>query len=502
MPNTLIKSESKSVASGFVWTSLSQAVRLCSQIIGLLILARLLSADDFGIIAMATVVTGFTMLFRDFGTTAALIQRPTLTPQLLDSVFWFNIAVGLGFALALTLLSPIVAVFFSESRLRDVLWLLSLVFPISSSALVHQALLERASNFKPVSLIESSAALLGLGSAIWAARSGWGIYSLVTQTLVSAAITTTGLWLLSEWRPGKNVSLAEIKGLWNFSKNLMSFNVVNYFARNADNILIGRFLGATDLGLYSMAYRLMLWPLQNISSVVGRAMFPAFCRMQTDSERLAAAYLRATAAISLISFPVMLGLFVLRVPAIDILLGHQWLPVANLLAWLAPVGLLQSIQTTTGILFMATGRTDIMFRWGVFASLADVVTFAIGIHWGLRGLVIGYATITLILFLPCLIISLRLIELKVSKILLNLLPSTLVAVVMAVVVSFSNQLLGGVLEFPNLGLSNQILTVFMEFPKLRLGVLIALGVLTYGVLSYFFQRKILMDILNVLRGRI
>ena len=483
--NSLTKSESKSAGSGIVWSSLSQAVRLGSQILGLIILARLLPTADFGVIAMASVATGFAMLFRDFGTSAALIQRPSVSPQLLDSVFWFNVAIGLFFSIALTLLAPLLACFFSEPRLCNVLRLLALTFPITASSLVHQALLERDSNFKPIALIESLAALLGLGSAVLAAWFVWGVYSLVTQTLVSTLITTVGLWLMSAWRPGINGSYEEIKGLWNFSKNLVGFNVLGYFARNADSILVGRFLGATDLGIYTMAYRLMLWPLQNISGVVSRALFPVFSRMQDNPERLAAAYLRATAAITFISAPIMMGLFVLREPFIDTVMGHKWLPVANLLTWLAPVGLLQSIMTTGGMIFLATGRTDRMFRWGVIGYTAVIISFAISIHWGLMGIVVGYTAITLILFLPSLIIPLSLIGLKFGRVFLNLLPSVLVAFVMALITLLSDRLLDG----------------FMNFPKLRLSVLIAIGILSYGGLSYIFQRALLIDIFHTLKGR-
>ena len=475
--------ERRRAASGFVWSALSQAVRLGSQVLGLIILAHQLPASDFGVITMASMVTGFALLFRDFGTTAAVIQRPDLTPQLLDSVFLFNISIGLCLAVVLVLLSPMLAVFFSEPRLREVLWLLALTFPLGALGLVHQALLERISSFKPVALIESLAALLGLGSAVWAAWSGWGVYSLVMQTLMSAAVTSGGLWFLSSWRPGRNGSLVEIRGLMGFSGNLVGFNVFNYFARNVDNMLIGRFLGVTELGYYSMAYRLMLWPLQNISSVVGRALFPVFSRMQADPERLAGAYLRATAAITLISAPLMLGLFVLREPFVVTVLGSQWMPVADLLAWFAPIGLLQSVGTTVGTLYLATGRTDLMFRWGIFAGTVAIVAFAVGIEWGLQGLVFGYAIAMAILFLPSLMIPLRLVRLRVSRVLVNLLPSVLAAVAIALVIALANRMWGR----------------FMDFQIFRLGVLVALGVLSYGVLSYFLQRELLQDIARTLK---
>ncbi len=477
-----MKTASRAAASGFIWSSLSQTVKMISQAIGLIILARLLPASDFGVVAMATTVTGFISLFRDFGTVATVIQRPVISPHLLDSVFFLNIAISLGLALGLIVLSPAAAWLFSEPRLSDVLWLFALALPIGAMSLVHQALLERSSDFRPLAIIESIAALFSLCAALVAASVGWGIYSLVTQTILSAIVTTVGLWWCSSWSPGRAARLYDMRELFGFSSNLVGFNVFNYFARNADNILIGRFLGATDLGVYTMAYRLMLWPVQNISGVVARALFPVFSRMQTDPERVGSVYLKITAAIILITAPLMLGLFVLREPFVETVLGAKWIPVANLLEYLAPVGLLQSLSTTIGILYLSKGRADLLFRWGVFGCTTIVLSFFLGVKWGLEGVVISYAVATTVLFIPSLVIPLRLVELTIGSLLVNLLPSVFAAVLMAVVVAFVNQNWLGLIAFP----------------FFRLGMLIGVGVLSYGIFSYLFQRNLLKGIVRML----
>lgn len=470
-------------ARGFAWTFLSQSIRIGCQVLGVVLLSRLLPASDFGLLAMASAVTGFTSLFRDFGTTTAVIQRPTVPASLLDAVFWFNVGLGVCLASTLVLLSPVVVSFFSEPRLYEVIWLLALAFPLEASGLVHQALFERASNFKPVAIVESVAALFGLGIAFWSAWLGWGVFSLVAQTLVSVAIATTGLWLMSGWRPGIKGSVAELRGLWNFSGNLVGFNVLNYFARTADNILIGRFSGATDLGFYTMAYRAMLWPLQNLSAVVGRALFPVLSRMQDEPERLAQTYIKATAAIILLSAPLMLGLFVLREPVVRTILGEQWMPVADMLAWLAPIGLLQSLGTTVGYLYLAMGRTDLMFRWGIFGCTFIVLAFAIGIHWGTLGLLIGYLIATCVLFLPSLVVPLRLVKLSVFTLLHSSFPSLLTALGMAFIVAMTDQMWGGL----------------MNLPTIRLGILFGEGILIYGLFTFLFQRGFAIELLQTFR---
>jgi PST family polysaccharide transporter len=471
--------------SGLKWTTVSQASRLGAQLLSVLILARLLLPSDYGLVAMAAVVTGFASLFRDFGTAAAIIQKPDPSPQLLDSVFWLNVAFGVGLAVMLGLLAPLIAFAFAEPRLKEVLWVLLFTFPTVSLGAVHQALLEKSSRFRPLAIIESAAAFIGLAGAVWAAWAGWGVFSLVLQTLLATFLTTAGLWMVSKWRPVLRWDAHEIRGVMGFSGNLVGFNVFNYFIRNADNLLIGRFLGATDLGYYSMAYRLMLWPLQNISNVVGRVLFPVFSRLQADQSRLGGAYIRATTAITLITAPLMFGFFVLREPFIAVALGDRWLPVANVLVWLMPVGLLQSIGTSVGTLYLATGRTDVMFKWGIGAGLLVIPAFAIGLQWGVTGVAAAYAVASLLLFWPSLAIPFRLVGLKVGDVLLRLMPSIATAAVMALVVA-------ALAAAWSANRDNQL-------PRLIL--LVGVGMVTYGGLSLFTQRIQLKDIIRAVFNR-
>jgi PST family polysaccharide transporter len=480
-----MKSPSAVAANGVIWSSLSQGIRIATQLAGILILARLLPASDFGLVAMATIVTGLASLFRDFGTAAAVIQRKFLPDSLLDSVFWLNIGIGIALAIAVMASAPLVARLFLEPRLVGLLIWLSVAFPLGSLGLVQQALLERASSFRPVALSEGVGAVFGLGAAIVGAKSGWGAFSLVAQTLVSAAISTTGFWLASVWRPKSLGSLREARDLWRFTSSLVGFNFFNYFARTADNMLVGKFLGASELGYYTMAYRLMLWPLQNISAVVGRALLPVFSKMQDDHPRLSVAYVRATAAVTLLAAPMMVGLFVLRKCFVEVALGPKWLPVSELLAWLVPVGLLQSIGTTIGTLYISIGRTDTMLRWGVLASCSTVLAFWIGIHWGLIGLVAGYGMVSCILFIPSLLIPYRLVGLRVSVVMRTLAPILFMAVAMAVVIAVIQY------SLDNIG----------KATGFKLPFLVCFGVLVYSALVFMFKRDMLVDIYRVIQKR-
>ncbi|HEX2492786.1 MAG TPA: lipopolysaccharide biosynthesis protein, partial [Steroidobacter sp.] len=387
-------------ASATKWVAVSQASRLAAQLLGMVILARLLSPSEFGVIAMASVVTTLALLFYDFGTRAAVIQRRELPSVLLDSIFWLNVGFGLAIAILIALAAPLIAIAMHEAQLTGVLRVLALAFPIVPLGLVQQALLERASRFRSVALIECCAALAGLATAVLAALAGWGVYSLVAQAIVTWTVITAGVWAASTWRPAWRCSLALIREIAGFSGNLVGFEIFTFIARNMDTVLIGRFFGATDLGYYNLAYKILLLPLQHISWVVARALFPALSRMQDDKQRLRQVYVRAAAAVFLITAPVTLGLFVLREPFVLAVMGERWLKVADLLFWLAPVSMVESVVTTAGLLYACTGRTDLLFKFGVVFGVAEVCGTVVGLQWSVEGVAAAYYATALILFWP------------------------------------------------------------------------------------------------------
>ena len=473
------------IVSGLRWTSIAQFGRVASQVMTVVVLGRLLPAEDFGLFAMALVVTGFAGLFRDLGTMAAIIQRRELTPVLLDSIFWLNLAFGLGVAAVLMLASPFISAGFSEPRLSTILVILVGAFPLTALGVVQQGLLERDSRFRLMARIELSAAIAGAIAAIVSAWAGLGAYSLVVQTLVTAGLITAQLWSASEWRPSYRFDQGEVRSLIDFSGNLVGFNVFNYFARNADNLIIGRWLGAADLGYYSMAYKLMLLPMQNVAVVVTRALMPALSRLQEDDARLGEAYLKATVAVVFLAAPLMLGLFVVREPFVRAILGPHWAPVADLLGWLAPVGLFQSVGTTVGVLYQAKGATRLMFRWGVAAGVFVVLGFVIGLQWGLTGVAAAYLVAMLILAYPSLRIPLTLVGLGVGELARRMMPTVLCAVVMAGVVL----------------VASTFLPVAQGPGTVRFIILVWVGIVAYILATAVFNRRLAMTLWHALTPR-
>ncbi len=419
-------SSSRTVA----WAGVSQAGRIGLQMVTLVALSRLVPARDFGAFALAGTITSLVFILRDMGTAAAVIQRKVVDDSLLSTVFWFNVMLGLGLGLIVAGTAPWVAHAFAEPAVAGLLLALAVGYPVASSGAVHQALLERQQRFKGLAFIEVGSALVGLGTAVAAAKADMGAYSLVVNQLTITVVNALGLWVVSGWRPSWHWSQAEFRSIYGYSSNLFGSQLLNYFARNADAMLVGRFLGAQALGWYSMAYKLMLFPLYNLALVVARATFPKLSQVQSDPALVAQGYFRSVRLISLLTFPLMSGLFVLREPFVETVLGKAWMPVADILAWLCPVGLVQSITTTMGMIYMVTGRTKTMFRWGMFSTAATLVGMFIGLSDGYLGVARCYAVVNALLFLPTCYFALSQIEVSVGRLLRALAPQCLCAALM------------------------------------------------------------------------
>jgi PST family polysaccharide transporter len=397
---------------GVGWSGISQFIRLLFHFITTVILARLLTPEDFGLLAMTVVFTNFVMIFNDFGLTAALIQHKKTNEEHYSSIFWVNISTGFILTLLVIALAPTIANFYNETRITAIVSVLALTFFISSFGIVQNALFAKKLNFKSLATIEVLAVLISGIMAIILAFSEFGVWSLVWQQIVYSFIATILLWKFSNWRPKFLFKWQRVKELLGFGMNLIGFSFVNYFSRNFDNLLIGKFLGSTSLGFYNLAYKLLLFPLSNISQTIGRVMFPSLSIIQNDKNRVCSAYIKTVRYIATITFPLMFGLLLTAPQCIRIVFGSQWERSIFLVQVLALVGLTQSIASTVGWIYQSQGRTDIMFQWGIFSSFIVSVAFIIGIRWNIEGMTVAYALAGLLLLYPNFVIPFKLIDLK------------------------------------------------------------------------------------------
>jgi PST family polysaccharide transporter len=368
--------------AGIGWVTLAQLLQQLLRFLISVILARLLTPRDFGLLGMIAVFTGFATLFSDMGFGAALIHREDLEERHLSSVLWLNAILGLLLAVLFLLIAPLVARFYHEPKLSSLTMLMAVNFVITPLGSVQTTILRRAMNFRRLAFIQVFSVLVSGSVAIAMACRGYGTQSLVWQILAASSVTVILLWVVTKWRPRLSIDRSALRDLFGFSANLLGFNIVNYWVRKSDNLFVGRFIGGEGLGIYSRAYSTMMLPLSQITAVLGRVMFPALSRVQNDNARLKRIYLRSISLIALATFPLMLGLLVVSEPFVLALYGPKWSAVIPIIRILSPLGMVQSIGATVGWIYQSKGRTDLFFRWGVAAGALLIGSIALGIWLG------------------------------------------------------------------------------------------------------------------------
>jgi len=381
---------------GIKWASLSQISRQGVQFVSFVVLAAILGPVDVGSYAMAMVVVGFATMFRDFGVNALIISEPSLSPELFSAAYWVNLGIGSVIALCVFASSFVAGWIYGNSDVGSVIRVLALTCIAGGVSVIHQALLERNFRFKELAIIEIGSALSGAVVALAMAYRGYGVWALVAQQLVTVTVNS---FLLMRVSPGElkgPPDLANIRRVLNYGKSITGFSLANFCIRNGDNFLIGRFVGAEALGAYSLAYKLMMVPLQTVSSIVCRISFPELSRLQEHNEALKARYLLLTEQIAVLAFPIMAGLAIYSDFLISTFFGAKWSDTPRLLIILAAAGAVQTTIFPVGQLYLIKGRPGLMFRVTAIMSVITVLAFVAGIPWGALGVAIGYVLVTLL----------------------------------------------------------------------------------------------------------
>ena len=463
---------------GLSWSVFSQAGRQVSQFIITAILARMLSPKDFGLLAMATIFVNFATIFGEMGISSALIQKQDTHNRHYYSAFWINVVVGVVLTLIFIVASPLIVWFYKKPELQPILIIISINFFISSFVVIQQTILTKEMDFKSLAVRDIIAVVLSGIIGIYLAYHGFGVWSLVYQSIAFTLFNAVLLWILSSWRPKFEFALSDIKDIIHFSANITGFNVVNYFARNIDQVLIGKFLGAQALGFYSLAYKLMLYPLQNVSSVISKVMFPAFSKIKNDIDKVSQNYLKMVKVISLITFPLMLGLLVVAPEFIKVIYGSKWEPVVILLEILCICGMVQSISSTTGNILLSQGRADLYLKLGIMGTIFTIAAIVFGLQWGIYGVAIFY-TIEQIIWLPY------------AQMIVNNVIKLRTLIFLGV---FKNSVFCSLLIAGCMILSKSILSLSSDTS--RLAILVTIFIFAYGLFIFIFERAFIKNIFS------
>jgi PST family polysaccharide transporter len=423
--------KSKTIA-GLSWSFMGQIIKQVFQFVINVALAHLLVPADFGLVAMAAVFINFAFVFADMGFSSALIQRKEVTETHWSSAFWLNLFFGLILTALFCLCAPLIAKFYDHPELSPVIFFLSFNFFLSSFAIIQQSMMTKNMEFYALMIRDIVAVFLAGAVAIFLALKGWGVWSIVVQMLVATVINNIFLWGSSSWRPKFVFSIPALKDFFVFSTNLTAFQIINYFARNLDQLLIGKFLGSEVLGYYSLAYKLMMLPLQNISWVLSKVMFPALSRVQEDFERLQRVYVQMLRSISILTFPLMTLLFVLAPQLIRVIYGDKWSAVADLVRVLCFCGMFQSLGTISGLIYQSVGKTDVQLKMGLLNTVIIFITLIICIQYGLYAVTVGYAVVSILWVHFSMGVVCRVIRLSYVFVYKALLPSFVISAALLV----------------------------------------------------------------------
>ena len=410
----LRKSVERRILDGVFWLSL---VKILGQIISWTItvyVIRILSPNDYGLMAMANVYLSFIMLFSELGLGAAVIQQKELTEDDISNIGWAVLTVNLSLYLLCLLLAPAIASFYTEPQLVDVIRVASTVFIIRSLGLVSNCLLVRDMAFNRQSQAEMVGNTVGAISILSLAANGFAVWSLVYGTLVLEITKNLLFVYFHPWRIKLAFSSGKIKRMIQFGARVAVARFLWYLSSNADLLIAGKLLGKTQLGYYAIAVQFATIPLDKFVSSISQVAFPALSKFQDDLVLMRRYYLRIVNFIAVVTFPVCLGIFLVAHSAVPLVLSDKWLPAILPLQILSMITAFRAMHVMNAPMEMAVGKPGITVR--NFAIIAAVMgsSFFIGSSYGLVGLAYSWLAFPVV-FLVTTSRSLSLLGLTLSN---------------------------------------------------------------------------------------
>ena len=376
-------------------TLVAQAVKLVFQVVSIVVLARLLTPSDYGLVAIVLVVVGFGELFRDFGLSTAAIQAKSLSVVQRDNLFWLNTVIGVVLTVIVFGISFPLGLWMHEPEVVGITQVLSVTFLVNALATQHRASLARALQFKKLAFLELVAAVVAPVLAIVCALLGFGYWALVVQQLASVGVLCVGVWIAAGWWP-RWVKRAPMAGFVRFGWHLVASQVVNYAASNVSTMIIGAQFGAAALGLYNRAFQLIQVPLNQIRSPLTSVAVPVLSRAREDQATFDRMIVRSQL---LLGYGVctLLGLVAaLPEPIIRLALGAQWMDGAVYLRFFAIGSVFQLLAFVGFWVYLSQGLTHILLRYNFVSAGIRIAAVLVGAIWGPQGIVFGLALASMV----------------------------------------------------------------------------------------------------------
>ncbi len=367
-----------------------QGVRIVIQVASVVVLARLLSPRDYGLMALALVMVGIGEIFRDFGLSTAAIQAPELSFRQRDGLFWLNTAIGAALALTALLAAPLFAALFSQPELTPMARAMAGTFLINGLASQYRANLNRSMRFAALVISDLSGGAIGLGVAVTAALLGAGRWALVAQQLTQVAVVLIILVMVSKWIPGLPKRGVDLKPFLRFGWHLMGTQLIGYLSNNLDSITIGYRFGTVSLGIYNRAFQLIMNPLNQLRTPTTTVALPVLSSLQHDLERSGGYIKRGQIALG---YTIVAGLALAAGaarPMVEVFLGDKWIEVAPIFALLAVAGIAQTLSYVGYWVYLSRGLTKDLLRYTMVTFCLKAVCIGVGSIWGVVGVAAGY----------------------------------------------------------------------------------------------------------------
>jgi PST family polysaccharide transporter len=377
------------VAVGAGFALLGMGVRLVLVVGSTAILARLLAPADFGLLAMAMVVTELGAMFTNFGFFSILVQKPRLRRVELDSVAWFSFAIGILLTLLVVAASYPAETFFRDARVGEILRALSVSFVIGQLTVVQSALLRRMLRFDLDLFLKTAIIVTRSAVAVGCALAGFGLWSLVAGTIASQVVWLLLSVLLVPYRPKLQIDTSFLRANLKTSASYLALGLLWYGNTNFDLAFVGRLLGAVGLGYYQTARALTDELRARITVPIQHVLFPAYSLMQNDLARFRAAALRSTRLLAVIIVPMGIGIAATAPSLVRVLYGEQWLPMVPILEVIALAGTVRASLAVNGPIFSATNRMGLSLRLNFVNTALFFIAIAVGSRWGALGVAWG-----------------------------------------------------------------------------------------------------------------
>lgn len=469
--------------SALIWTALDTVVVKAVGLVISIVIARLLSPSDYGVIGMLAIFIAIAQSVVDGGFSSALIQRNYVSNTDYSTIFYFNIIVAVVMYLVLYFSAEAIADFYNEPRLILLSKVLGFSFVINSFALIQRTILTRELDFKTQMKISVISVIISGFIGVYLAYSGHGVFALVFQVLSRSAINSILLWVFNSWKPTLVFSIDSFKSLFSFGSRLLLSGILDVIFNNLSILVIGKVFSTISLGFYTKAKELQTIPSSTLTSIIQKVSFPSFSKIQNDNEKLLRSFRKAQQLSVFMIFPVMYGIMVTSDTLIELLLTDKWLPAAPYLRLLCIVGAFYPINALNLNILNVKGRSDLFLRLEIIKKMLTAIVIFTTYRWGIIAMIYGQIFQSVVCLFINSYYSSKLIKYGFLKQFKDIAPCAILTFIMIVIVYY-------------VGIIIDLSLLF----KFIIQTILAIGI--YLFTAYILKLQAFMEICNIVSSKI